>query len=106
MAAFHPHVHVEAEPELFDAIRYYETTEPGLGEAFDAEVAKAVADTQWNPEAWPRFPGWDRLPIVRSRQVDVFPYRVVYFVRNQEIMIVAFAHQSRRPGYWQTRVDR
>lgn len=99
-------VHPEAEAEFLDAVRYYATTEAGLGDEFDIEVAKAVDDIQWNPDAWPKFPGWDRLPVVRSRKVDVFPYRVVYFVRDDELLIVAFAHQSRRPGYWKQRVGR
>lgn len=41
---------------------------------------------------------------IRRRKVDVFPYRVVYFVRDDELLIVAFAHQSRRPGYWKQRI--
>jgi len=32
--------------------------------------------------------------------VDAFPYGVVYFVHGDELLIVAFAHQSRRPGCW------
>lgn len=27
------------------------------------------------------------------------PHRVIYFVRDDELVIVAFAHQGRRPGY-------
>ncbi|WP_029144781.1 type II toxin-antitoxin system RelE/ParE family toxin [Microbacterium luticocti] len=100
-----PQVHPEAEAEFLDAARYYETTQAGLGDEFDTEVTKAVDYIQWNPEAWPTFPGWDRLPVVRSRKVDVFPYRVVYFVRDDVLLIVAFAHQSRHPGYWKNRVD-
>lgn len=41
---------------------------------------------------------------IRRRKVGVFPYRVVYFVRDDELLIVAFAHQSRRPGYWKQRI--
>jgi toxin ParE1/3/4 len=100
----HPSVHPEAEAEFLDAVRYYQTREAGLGGEFDAEVARAVDDAQWNPDAWPKFPGWDRLPVIWSRKVDVFPYRVIYFVRDNELVIVAFAHQSRRPGYWKHRV--
>lgn len=98
-------VHPEAEAEFLDAVRYYETVQAGLGVEFDIEVANAVGDIQWQPDAWPKFPGWDRLPVVRSRKVEVFPYRVVYFVRDDELLIVAFAHQSRRPGYWKQRVE-
>lgn len=38
---------------------------------------------------------------VRLRQ---FPYRLVYMVVSDEIVIVAVAHERRRPGYWQDRL--
>lgn len=97
-------VHPEADAEFLDAVRYYQTREAGLGDEFDAEVARAVEDALWQPDAWPKLPGWDRLPVVRSREVDVFPYRVIYFEREGELVIVAFAHQSRHPGYWKHRL--
>lgn len=100
----HAHVHPEAEAEFLEAIRYYEAATTGLGVEFDTSVAKAVNDIRWSPEAWPKFPGWSRLPLVRTRKVDVFPYRVIYFVRDDEIVIVAFAATARRPGYWKHRV--
>jgi hypothetical protein len=53
-------VHPDAEAEFLDAVRHYHATQAGLGEEFDIEVAKAVDDIQWNPEAWPKFPGWNR----------------------------------------------
>jgi len=100
-----PLLHPAAEVEYLDAIRHYEAIRRGLGAEFDRAAAGAVEDIDWNPEAWPPFPGWDRLPLVRSRNVDVFPYRVVYFVRGDEVILVAFAHQSREPGYWAQRID-
>ncbi|MFT4011092.1 MAG: type II toxin-antitoxin system RelE/ParE family toxin [Nocardioidaceae bacterium] len=98
--------HPAATDELLDAIRHYGRRQAGLGEEFAAEVARSIKDIQWKPEAWQRFPGWNRLPVVRSRRVDVFPYRIVYFVRDDdEIVIVAYAATARRPGYWKQRVD-
>lgn len=102
---FHQRVHPEAEIKFLDAVLHYEATEARLGDTFDIEVGRAVDDIQWDPDAWPRFPGWDRIPVVRTRKVNVFPYRVVYFVRDDELVIVAFAHERRRPGYWNRRVD-
>jgi hypothetical protein len=29
-----------------------------------------------------------------------YPYSVVYRVEPREIILIAIAHQSRRPGYW------
>ena len=50
------------------------------------------------------WPGWDREPVVRSKGVNDFPYRVVYFVEGDLLTIVAVAHAKRRPGYWRDRV--
>jgi hypothetical protein len=100
----HPRIHPDADVEFLDAVSYYETQQAGLGNEFDIEVARAVADALWNPDAWPKFPDWDRSPVVRSRKVDVFPYRIIYFVQDDELVIVAIAHQSRYPGYWKSRV--
>jgi hypothetical protein len=41
--------------------------------------------------------GTKRLPLRR------FPYTVVYREMESEIQIVAFAHTSRKPGYWFSR---
>ena len=46
----------------------------------------------------------DREPMVRSKGVSNFPYRVVYFVQGDLLMIAAVAHAKRRPGYWRERV--
>lgn len=96
--------HPEATGDLLDAIRHYEREQAGLGEEFDAKVAQAIKDIQWSQDAWPTFLGWNRLPVVRSRTVDVFPYRVVYFVHGEEIIILAHAATARRPGYWKHRL--
>lgn len=32
-----------------------------------------------------------------------FPYSIVFYERETEIVIIAFAHSSRRPGYWRSR---
>jgi hypothetical protein len=32
-----------------------------------------------------------------------FHYRVVYVVHNGELVILAYAHEKQRPGYWKHR---
>lgn len=96
--------HPEATEELLAAILYYHGWQAGLGDEFAAEVVRSIEDVQWNPGAWPKPAGWNRLPVVRSRKVNVFPYRIVYFVRDDEIVIVAYAAIARWPGYWKHRI--
>lgn len=97
---FHP----EARAELFAGADWYEERQAGLGERFQAVVTAAVTAAVDDPEAWATWPGWDREPVVRSKGVSDFPYRVVYFVRGDLLTIVAVAHAKRRPGYWRERV--
>ncbi len=32
-----------------------------------------------------------------------FPYKVIYVIEGDMAVVVAFAHSSRKPGYWQDR---
>lgn len=57
------------------------------------------------PEAWPPVSGGDRKPIVRRKGVAGFPYGVIYYTTDSEIVIVAYAHERRHPGYWKHRID-
>ena len=41
---------------------------------------------------------------LRVLPVSRFPYSLVYFLGGNEIVMVAVAHQSRRPGYWKGRL--
>lgn len=44
-------------------------------------------------------------PEVHRRSVSEFPHRVLYYLRGGEVVIVAYAHERRRPGYWMHRLD-
>lgn len=39
-------------------------------------------------------------PMARRLLVGRFPHQVVYRLRARALVIVAFAHLHRRPGYW------
>ena len=91
---FHP----EADAELFADVDWYEDRESGLGRRFLGAVRSAVDAAVEDPEAWATWPGWEREPMVRSKGVSGFPFRVVYFVRDELLTIVAIAHTKRRPG--------
>lgn len=97
---FHPEAEAEFDADVF----WYEDRESGLGRRFRNEVAAAVVAAVEDPEAWATWPRWDREPVVRSKGVDGFPYRVVYFVHDDVLTVVAVAHVKRRPGYWQDRI--
>lgn len=90
--------HELAENELNEAAAFYAETRPGLGEAFVAEVQRAVDALGASP-----FAGAEVEKGVRWWLVARFPYSVLYRVRDDHIRILAIAHQKRRPFYWRGR---
>lgn len=92
-----------ARNELRAVVAWYEDKQPGLGEEFFVEVERILQLIERHPGlgvSVPRVPierGTRRLPLRR------FPYTVVYRETDVEIQIVAFAHNSRKPGYWSSR---
>ncbi|MDR1213942.1 MAG: type II toxin-antitoxin system RelE/ParE family toxin [Propionibacteriaceae bacterium] len=98
--------HPEARAELRAAALWYERKERGVGQRFLDRTRQARRSIAASPEAWHRYPGWDRDDlVVRVRSVAKHPYDIVYFTTAREIVIVAYAHESREPGYWRNRVD-
>jgi hypothetical protein len=86
--------------ELDQAVQWYESRSPDLGVAFRIEVNSAVALIIRFPEAWPVADG------VRRCHVRRFPYALIYTIDGNDILVLAVAHLSRRPGYWRDRLRR
>ena len=97
-------LHPEAAEELVEAIRHYEER-AGAGEDFASKARAAALDIIDSPDAWPPAPYWAGPPTVRRRKIGVYPYRVVYYRRGSEVVIIAYAHEKRRPGYWRSRIS-
>jgi toxin ParE1/3/4 len=92
-----------ARNELRAVVAWYEDKQPGLGDEFFAEIEHTLELIERHPGLGASVPrvaaerGTRRLPLRR------FPYTVVYREAEIEIQIVAFAHNSRKPGYWFSR---
>jgi hypothetical protein len=91
---FHP----EAETELLEAIAYYESCAPGLGEDFSLEVYSTVQNILSYPCAWPIVED-DVHRCLSSR----FPYGVLYSIESDCVYILAVMHLHRHPDYWKHR---
>ena len=88
-----------AELELDSAIAYYESQEPGLGIRFYTEIRNSEDRILAFPRAW--------MPLsenTRRCRTKVFPYGLIYQIKETEILVVAVAHLYKKPGYWQDRV--
>lgn len=96
-------VDAAAGDELEAAAAWYEVRRVGLGRDLLASVDATLTQIVESPAAGSRVPGVAKSLGVRRRLVPRFPYAIVYLELAEEVRIVAFAHGSRRPGYWKAR---
>ena len=89
-----------ARVELVEAIGYYEAQVSGLGSTFAHEIKAALTRIDQFPTAWQSLSPRTRRYLLRQ-----FPYGVIYAVRDNEIVVVAIAHQHRKPDYWKNRLS-
>lgn len=94
----------EAAAELAEAAAWYETRVGGLGRRLVNEVEALLPLFQERPRSFPRVQRLNRALEVRRALLPVFPYALVFMVREHEIRVLAVAHAKRRPGYWLRRV--
>jgi len=91
-------IHADAKKELADAVEFYESRVPGLGVEFFDLAIEAVQAIGRQPKRYGvGVSGTRRFPMGR------FPYTIPFLETADAIWILAFAHSSRRPGYWKNR---
>ena len=84
--------------DLISAAQFYESERAGLGSEFLDAISKTADSIQQNSELW----AFCQKP-VRSERINRFPYRLFYWESANMIQVVAVAHLTRRPNYWQAR---
>lgn len=87
-----------AQEELDEAIGWYTEQAPGLGDAFLLETLKALKLIEQFPQAWHPLTA-----DIRRCRLKRFPYSVVYTLEAADVLVLAVAHQHRKPGYWRNR---
>lgn len=88
-----------AREEFLAALEFYEREAPGLGAEFDAELVELERRIQSYPSSGVPYRHGTRRALLQS-----FPFSVIYEIGRNEIVIVALAHQKRRPDYWVDRI--
>lgn len=89
----------EADEEFREAARYYESEAAGVGIAFIVVVHKAVDKVVEFPLAAQVMRAG-----IRRKVLQHFSYNLFYAVEADTIVIVAVAHQRKRPNYWRGRL--
>jgi len=88
-----------AQSELREAVNWYNNERAGLGDDLQVEVDRALD----------RICDWPCASTLLNKRVRLcmtgrFPYGLVYVIREDEILVLAFGHLHRRPGYWKNRL--
>ena len=91
-----------ASAELRAAVQWYERQRGGLGAEFLAAVVSSLESIRSYPDAGAPTPD---NPSIRRAPVARFPYHIIYRRKAEELVILAFAHTKRRPGFWKHRVS-
>jgi plasmid stabilization system protein ParE len=92
-------LHPEARAELREAREWYYERSPLSATAFAHAIDKSVSRIVDAPTQYPLAEHGTRQLVLQR-----FPFNIFYLHWESEIVIVAVAHQKRRPGYWSARV--
>lgn len=88
-----------AREEMESATDYYNDQRDGLGDLFAEAIAESFGRIQRMPRIFPRFEGGEERRCLMRR----FPYTIYFLELDEEIRVLAVAHQRRQLGYWTDR---
>ena len=88
----------EAEVEIEESLVFYAKISDQLVLGLIDEIESAKADISKNPL---QFQAISKK--YRKASLKVYPYKIIYHIVDNEILIVAFAHHKRKPYYWRSR---
>ena len=94
-------LHPSARQEYIDAVDWYQQRSQASADRFVSEVEHVLAQLGVNPARYGWYDDLHREAVLRR-----YPYSVVYQVDpSGDVLVVAIAHASREPGYWQGRTS-
>ena len=94
-------LHPQARADLLAASEYYERKSRALAGRFAVEMDRLVQEVCANPGLFRIF-----RKETRWHFGGRFPYAVIYVEEPDHVLVLAFAHFKRRPGYWIDRLWR
>jgi plasmid stabilization system protein ParE len=90
--------HEEASRELQAEFAWLEAQSSGLGVRLVESIRSAVSGIREFPRQGSPRPDGSRRFLLAD-----FPFDLVYVELHDRIVVLALAHQRRRPGYWRRR---
>ncbi len=81
--------------EYREAVEFYNLQSEGLGNKFIAEIDRTISIIKNYPESFTEY-----TERTRKAVVNIFPYNIFYSVKEGNIIVLAVAHQHRKPNFW------
>jgi len=88
----------QALKEAFKAAEWYDEQAAGLGARFLASLDRTIAIIHENPHLYAAVDD-----VLRRARLRGFPYSLIYWFSDEEIVLVACAHWRRNPRRWHGR---
>lgn len=93
-------VRPEAEEDLKEAFSWYEDNRTGLGYDFLLQVDAGIHFIKRNPEIHSiEYKG------TRKHIIKRFPYKIIYLIEEEKIIVIAVIHDKRSPELSKKRID-
>lgn len=97
-------VHPEVDGEVEAAVNYLNAERPNAGHQFFAEYQVHLQRILGDPWSLPKLETAPRRLDIRRTLIRRYHYLVIFEMRSDdEILVLAVAHGSRRPNYWMKR---
>ncbi len=90
----------EAEDDLKEAFSWYEDKRKGLGYDFLLQVDAGIRFIERNPNIHPI-----EYKETRKHLIKRFPYKIIYLVEKEKIIVLAIAHGKRSPTLIKKRIN-
>jgi plasmid stabilization system protein ParE len=87
--------------EILEIEFYLESQRKGLGDAFREEVNSTTELLLDFPESAPVVSKKG----IRRRLLHRFSYAILYVLTGDSLLVIAVAHTSRAPNYWEDRLE-
>lgn len=94
----------QAVEEAEAAAAWYERGRQGLGNEFSEAIEAGIDLIEESLVPLSPMPGKSGIKGAKRLILRRFPYDIVVIERKSEAVVVAFAHHSRKPGYWRGRI--
>ena len=94
-----------AAEEAAESAAWYERQREGLGFEFQEAIDAALDLLEDEIAPLTPVPGLAGKRGAKRLILKRFPYSIIVREHGFELVVVAFAHHSRRPGYWRDRLS-